>query len=107
MDINCGEISLSLNEELLSKKKKSSDVSSQTDKMGSTVDSAAVKNPQKNQAAVLALSKYTSIFPEKVCDFVFLICNGYGLLYISCLFLYYFINEASFFSSFILFYFIV
>ncbi|GLT93704.1 hypothetical protein SLE2022_114820 [Rubroshorea leprosula] len=67
VDINCGEISLCLNEELLLKKKKSSDVSSQTDKMGSTVNSAAVNNPQKNQAAVLALSKYTSMFPEKIC----------------------------------------
>ena len=70
MDINCGEIVVNLNEELLAKKKKPHDVSSQTDKVtGSTADSVTTKKPQKKQAAILALTKYNSMFPEKVCAF--------------------------------------
>lgn len=70
MDINFGEIIVNLNEELLAKNKKSPDVSSQTDKVKeSTTDSLLAKKPDKKQAAILALSKHTSIFPEKVCAF--------------------------------------
>ena len=61
---------MNLNEELLSKNKKPPDVFSQTDKVKrSTADSLTTKKLQKKQAAILALTKYTSIFPEKVCAF--------------------------------------
>ena len=70
MDIKCGEIVVNLNEELLSKNKKPQVGFSQTDKVkGSTADFVTTKMPQKKQAAILALTKYTSIFPEKVCAF--------------------------------------
>ncbi|WRX31391.1 FMP27/BLTP2/Hobbit [Theobroma cacao] len=68
VDINCGEVVVNLNEELLSKNKKSSDVFSETDRVtGLTADSVTKKKPQKKQAAILALTKYTSVFPEKIC----------------------------------------
>ncbi|PPD77229.1 hypothetical protein GOBAR_DD25836 [Gossypium barbadense] len=68
VDINFGEIIVNLNEELLAKNKKPPDVSSQTDKVKeSTADSLPAKKPDKKQAAILALSKHTSIFPEKIC----------------------------------------
>ncbi|XVF36567.1 hypothetical protein REPUB_Repub19eG0068700 [Reevesia pubescens] len=68
VDINCGEIVVNLNEELLSKKKKPPDVFSQTDKVkGSAADSVTTKKPQKKPAAILAFTKYTSMFPEKIC----------------------------------------
>lgn len=58
---------MNLNEKLLSKSKSSSDTFSHSDKvMDSTVDSVGAKSPQKKQALV-GLSKYTSMFPEKVC----------------------------------------
>ncbi|KAL5844517.1 hypothetical protein ACOSQ4_010475 [Xanthoceras sorbifolium] len=64
LDITLGEVTVSLNEELLSKSKNSSDGSTHTDQVvGSTIDSVATKKPHKKQAA---LAKYTSIFPEKV-----------------------------------------
>ncbi|XVE95166.1 hypothetical protein REPUB_Repub02eG0072900 [Reevesia pubescens] len=66
VDINCGEVVVNLNEELLSKKKKPPDVFSQADK-GLAVDSVTANKPQKKPAAVLALTKYTSMFPEKIC----------------------------------------
>ncbi|XVF39663.1 hypothetical protein PTKIN_Ptkin01aG0051500 [Pterospermum kingtungense] len=68
LDINCGEIIVNLNEELLSKNKKSPDVLSQTEKAKeSTVDSATTKKPQKKQPPILAVTKYNSMFPEKIC----------------------------------------
>ncbi|KAL1171492.1 hypothetical protein V6Z11_A05G285700 [Gossypium hirsutum] len=68
VDINFGEIIVNLNEELLAKNKKPPDVSSQTDKVKeSTADSLPANKPDKKQAAILALSKHTSIFPEKIC----------------------------------------
>ncbi|OMO57566.1 hypothetical protein COLO4_35270 [Corchorus olitorius] len=68
VDINCGEITVNLNEELLSKKKKQSDAFSESDKVaGLTADSLTTKKPQKKEAAILALTKYTSMFPEKIC----------------------------------------
>ncbi|XP_012446853.1 protein SABRE [Gossypium raimondii] len=68
VDINFGEIIVNLNEELLAKNKKPPDVSSQTDKVKeSTADSLPAKKPDKKQAAILALSKHASIFPEKIC----------------------------------------
>ncbi|TYH17963.1 hypothetical protein ES288_A05G232900v1 [Gossypium darwinii] len=68
VDINCGEIVVNLNEELLSKNKKLPDVFTQTDKVtGPTADFVTTKKPQKKQSAILALAKYTSMFPEKIC----------------------------------------
>lgn len=58
---------MSLNEELLSKNKKSPDAFTHTDKvMGLAVDSVASEKPHKRQAASAAITKYASIFPEKV-----------------------------------------
>ncbi|GMI90618.1 hypersensitive to Pi starvation 4, SABRE [Hibiscus trionum] len=83
VDINFGEIIVNLNEALLSKNKNppvdssqsdssqsgsSQSGSSQSDKVKeSTADSSTTKKPDKKQAAVLALTKHTSIFPEKIC----------------------------------------
>lgn len=61
LDIHSGEVNMNLNESLLSKNKRSSDTF--PTEMEQTIDSAAGKNPPKKQ---LALSKYSSIFPEKV-----------------------------------------
>ncbi|PPR86532.1 hypothetical protein GOBAR_AA34163 [Gossypium barbadense] len=81
VDINFGEIIVNLNEELLAKNKKPPDVSSQTDKVKeSTADSLPAKKPDKKQAAILALSKHTSIFPEK---FQPAWSNCFGLLLVS------------------------
>ncbi|KAB2616979.1 hypothetical protein D8674_012848 [Pyrus ussuriensis x Pyrus communis] len=67
VDIACGEITVNLNEEMLSKSKSSSQTSSQPDNvLGSTTDSVASKKPHKKQQMIVALSKYTSLFPEKV-----------------------------------------
>ncbi|XVF64917.1 hypothetical protein PTKIN_Ptkin09bG0204900 [Pterospermum kingtungense] len=68
VDINCGEIVVNLTEELLSKNKKPPVVFSQDDKViGSTADSEIIKKRQKKQSAISALTKYTSMFPEKIC----------------------------------------
>nr|XP_028963068.1 protein SABRE-like [Malus domestica] len=67
VDIACGEITVNLNEEMLSKSKSSSQTSSQPDNfLGSATDSVASKKPHKKQQMIVALSKYTSLFPEKV-----------------------------------------
>ncbi|CAB4267323.1 unnamed protein product [Prunus armeniaca] len=67
VDVACGEISVNLNEELLSKSKSSSHTSSQPDTaIGSTIDSVASKKPHKKQQMIATLSKYTSLCPEKV-----------------------------------------
>lgn len=69
LDITSGEVTVSLNEKLLSKSKRSSDAISHSDKViESTVDSVAAKNPQ-NKKGLGALSKYIALFPEKVCQF--------------------------------------
>lgn len=67
LDISCGEVSVSLNEELLSKNKKLPDAFPHTDKvMGLAIESVATEKPNKEQAAAAAITKYASIFPEKV-----------------------------------------
>ncbi|RXH92590.1 hypothetical protein DVH24_033486 [Malus domestica] len=67
VDIACGEITVNLNEEMLSKSKSSSQTSSQPDNfLGSATDSVASKKPHKKQQMIVALSKYTSLFPEKI-----------------------------------------
>ncbi|KAF3447266.1 hypothetical protein FNV43_RR12446 [Rhamnella rubrinervis] len=68
VDIISGEVTVNLNEEMLSKSKSSSQSSSHSDKvMGSTVGSLDPKKTHKKQQVAVALSKYMSIFPEKVC----------------------------------------
>ena len=60
---------MSLNEKLLSKSKRSSDTLSHSDKViESTVDYVAAKKPQ-DKKGLGAVSKYTTLFPEKVCQF--------------------------------------
>lgn len=66
LDISFGEVAVCLNEEMLVKKKNSSDGSKHKDQdVGSTVDAVATKKPQTKQAA---LAKYTAILPEKVSE---------------------------------------
>ncbi|XP_015579784.2 protein SABRE [Ricinus communis] len=64
VDVTSGEVTVNLNEKLLSKKK-TSDTSSQTDK--ALVGSAIAKDPQRKQSPLVAIIKYSSMFPEKVC----------------------------------------
>lgn len=54
-----------LNEKLLSKNKISD--ASQTDK--TVVNSAVVKDLQRKQSTLVAFIKYTSMFPQKVCQY--------------------------------------
>ncbi|KAG6585348.1 Protein SABRE, partial [Cucurbita argyrosperma subsp. sororia] len=66
IDIAFGEVNLNLNEELFSKSKKETDSSFPSDKtVESTADSQPTVKPQKKQP-LASLSKYTSVFPEKV-----------------------------------------
>ncbi|CAI0464021.1 unnamed protein product [Linum tenue] len=66
VDIRSGEVSLNLNEELLSKKKSSSSSNADKDK-GSVPDSVVTKDQEKKNSAIVAVSKYTSMIPEKIC----------------------------------------
>ncbi|XP_059634339.1 protein SABRE isoform X2 [Cornus florida] len=67
MDITSGEVAVNLNEELFLKKKTSSDSFYHTDEViGSTVESASAEKPHKKQTALLSLTKYASMFPEKL-----------------------------------------
>ncbi|KAM5575295.1 protein SABRE [Rosa sericea] len=67
VDISSGEVTVNLNEELLSKSKSSSNTSSDPDKaLESTTDSIASKKAQKKQQTIDAISKCTTLFPEKV-----------------------------------------
>ncbi|KAF2299809.1 hypothetical protein GH714_003547 [Hevea brasiliensis] len=63
LDITCGEVIVHLNEKLLSKNR-TLDASTQTDK--AVVNSAVVKDPQRKQSVLVAIIKYTSMFPQKV-----------------------------------------
>ncbi|KAJ0025914.1 hypothetical protein Pint_07300 [Pistacia integerrima] len=61
-------VTVGLNEELLSKEKRSPDTFVRTQKViEPTSDSVASVKPDKKQASLAALTKYASIFPEKVC----------------------------------------
>ncbi|XP_042988908.1 protein SABRE isoform X2 [Carya illinoinensis] len=66
LDITSGEVTVNLNEKFLSKSKRSSSTSHSDKVIDSTVDSVAAKRPQGKQT-LAALSKYTIMFPEKVC----------------------------------------
>lgn len=59
---------MNLNEKFLSKSKRSSSTSHSDKVIDSTVDSVAAKRPQGKQT-LAALSKYTIMFPEKVCHY--------------------------------------
>lgn len=66
MDVTFGEVNLNLNEELFSKSKKGTDTSFPSEEtVESTADSLPAVKPQK-KPALASLSKYTSVFPEKV-----------------------------------------
>lgn len=67
LDVTSGEVTVSLNEKLLSKSKRSSDTSHSAKDTESTIDSVSAKRPQNKQTLV-KLSKYTTVFPEKVCQ---------------------------------------
>ncbi|KAH7846573.1 hypothetical protein Vadar_015665 [Vaccinium darrowii] len=54
VDVTSGEVTLNLNEELLPRKKNSSD------------SAHAAKKPEEKQAAPLSLTKYSSMIPEKL-----------------------------------------
>ncbi|KAK2981031.1 hypothetical protein RJ640_005923, partial [Escallonia rubra] len=64
VDITSGEVTLNLNEELFLKKKALSDTSHAEEVVGANIDSVKL---QKKQGALLAITKYTSMFPEKLC----------------------------------------
>lgn len=67
MDISSGEVNVNLNEELLLKGKSSSEFSSGSDsKVVSHADSVSAKGPSKKMQTLVAFSKYSSMFPEKV-----------------------------------------
>ncbi|KAF5739794.1 Golgi-body localization protein domain isoform 1 [Tripterygium wilfordii] len=66
VDMTSGEVTVTLNEEMFSKKTPA-DANSSTDKvMGLPPDSMAAQNSNKKPAGVVALSKYSSLMPEKV-----------------------------------------
>ncbi|CAN1185325.1 Protein SABRE [Linum perenne] len=71
VDIRSGEVSVNLNEELLSKKKtSSSDANADKDKGSSSVTTdptPVIKDAQKKDSPVGAISKYTAMIPEKIC----------------------------------------
>ncbi|XP_024023425.1 protein SABRE isoform X2 [Morus notabilis] len=68
VDVTSGEVTVNLNEEMLSKSKSSLQSSSQSDKvMETTVASLDSRKENKKQSVVVALSKYASLFPEKFC----------------------------------------
>ncbi|CAN1159441.1 Protein SABRE [Linum perenne] len=65
VDICSGEVSVNLNEELLLKRKSMSDENVDKEKR-SLVDSATTKDSHKKIPAVLGMSKFTFMIPEKI-----------------------------------------
>lgn len=65
VDITSGEVMLNLNEELFLKKKSSPDTLSHASE--TTLESSTTKSPQEKKSPLLAITKFTSMFPEKVC----------------------------------------
>lgn len=63
-----GEISVDLNEDLISKKKKSLDTHDDELVQSTTTTTNSEKKQQNKQATFVTLTKYTSLFPEKVRD---------------------------------------
>ncbi|KAL6983111.1 hypothetical protein U1Q18_016505 [Sarracenia purpurea var. burkii] len=68
VDITSGEVILNLSEELFPKKKSSSDTFSNAAEVGDLSLSGSSKNPEKKQAALLSVTKYAFMIPEKVYD---------------------------------------
>ncbi|KAL7583710.1 hypothetical protein Lser_V15G44672 [Lactuca serriola] len=68
IDISLGEVSVDLNDDLISKKKKSLDTHDDepVQSTTTTTDSDIAKKQQKKQATFVTITKYTSLFPEKV-----------------------------------------
>ncbi|XP_024963466.1 protein SABRE isoform X2 [Cynara cardunculus var. scolymus] len=65
VDISIGEIALNINEELIPRKKSSD---TQVDEvLQSSMEYNIAKKQKNKQAALLAVTKYTSFIPEKVC----------------------------------------
>lgn len=68
VDISLGEISVNLNEDLISKKKKSSDTHVDEPVQAATESEIIAKKQQKKEATLAAITKHTPFFPEKVSD---------------------------------------
>ncbi|CAH1450829.1 unnamed protein product [Lactuca virosa] len=66
IDISLGEISVDLNEDLISKKKKSLDSYDDEPVQSTTTTTDSEKKQQKKQATFVTITKYTYLFPEKV-----------------------------------------
>ncbi|CAJ1974051.1 unnamed protein product [Sphenostylis stenocarpa] len=74
MDISSGEVTVNLNEELLLKRKSSSEFSSGSEhKLGTHADSVSAERPSKKLQTLTAFSKYSSMFPEKVVNLTYLL----------------------------------
>jgi len=72
MDISSGEVNVNLNEELLLKRKSSSEFSlGPGSKVGHHADSVGAKGPSKKMQTLVAFSKYSSMFPEKVVNLTY------------------------------------
>ncbi|KAJ0087364.1 hypothetical protein Patl1_08685 [Pistacia atlantica] len=103
VDITCGDVTVGLNEELLSKKKKSPDAFVHTEKVTElTSDSVASVKADKKQASLATLTKYASIFPEK--DTSFPLFSEIGMLFLfkfmQCLYVVYNLSRfASFYQN--------
>lgn len=66
VDITSGEVSMILSEELLVKKKSSIDTSAQAGQLvRETNEARTIKKPDQ-KPAISAISKFATIFPEKV-----------------------------------------
>lgn len=65
VDLRSGEVFVNLNEELLLKRKSSAEAVFQAQEVMATSEAGAAEKPQK-KPAVLSISKYASMFPEKV-----------------------------------------
>ncbi|KAL9665175.1 hypothetical protein QQ045_020586 [Rhodiola kirilowii] len=64
LDIICGEVYINVNEEVLQRKNSSPDILTSAADLGSF---DVAKNLRKKQQALAAVTKYTLMFPEKVC----------------------------------------
>lgn len=68
IDISLGDISVDLNENLLSIKKKSSDTHADQPVQSTTEADIIAKKQQKKQDTLVAITKHASLFPEKVSE---------------------------------------
>lgn len=65
VDLRSGEVFVNLNEELLLKRKSAAEDVFQAQEVMGTLEAGAAEKPQK-KPAVLGISKYASMLPEKV-----------------------------------------